>query len=138
MDISLVEGCHRLPCSFITYNYEMDKVQLREDKKMPRRGVEPPRPCGHRPSTCRVFQFRHRGSNPDYILTSTVCQPLPSDARLHVSRADLSPAGQVRVEGDAKFKVWALTKARKWTIMYLIMIMICNKTQEGVVGRENA
>ena len=35
MDISLVEGCHRLPCSFITYNYEMDKVQLRTVSKTP-------------------------------------------------------------------------------------------------------
>jgi hypothetical protein len=30
-------------------------------RKMPRRGVEPPRPCGHRPSTCCVCLFRHRG-----------------------------------------------------------------------------
>ena len=28
---------------------------------MPRSGLEPPRPFGHRPSTCCVCQFRHRG-----------------------------------------------------------------------------
>lgn len=28
---------------------------------MPSRGLEPPRPYGHRPSTCRVCQFRHEG-----------------------------------------------------------------------------
>jgi hypothetical protein len=28
---------------------------------MPPRGLEPPRPYGHRPSTCRVCQFRHGG-----------------------------------------------------------------------------
>ncbi len=29
---------------------------------VPPRGFEPPRPCGHRSSTCRVCQFRHGGS----------------------------------------------------------------------------
>ena len=28
---------------------------------MPPRGLEPPRPCEHRSSTCRVCQFRHGG-----------------------------------------------------------------------------
>lgn len=29
--------------------------------KVPPRGLEPPRPCEHRSSTCRVCQFRHGG-----------------------------------------------------------------------------
>lgn len=47
---------------------------------MPRRGVEPPRPHGHRPSTCRVCLFRHRGIWTILYLGAFSCQ-LPPRAR---------------------------------------------------------
>jgi hypothetical protein len=42
---------------------------------VPLTGLEPARPRGHRPSTCRVFQFRHRGSETYYIPPPVLCQP---------------------------------------------------------------
>ena len=50
-----------------------------EKGSMPRRGVEPPRPCGHRPSTCRVCLFRHRGTARYYTATDSVVNCLRAE-----------------------------------------------------------
>ena len=66
-----------------TWHYCFVRPAMLEEKEglawpsfvMPLTGLEPARPCGHRPSTCRVFQFRHRGSKWYFIPSLPVCQP---------------------------------------------------------------
>jgi hypothetical protein len=47
----------------------------RTQRRVPRRGLEPPRPFGHRSSTCRVCLFRHRGICRLLYLPAAACQP---------------------------------------------------------------
>ena len=52
-----------------TTRTDLERMQFlsrNRGSEMPARGLEPPRPKGHRPSTCRVYQFHHAGCLPSH------------------------------------------------------------------------
>ena len=80
-EFSGVRGCQATPGStplsgrLILWRKAVAAVSDPACDQVPARGLEPPRPKGHRPSTCRVYQFHHAGSLPsDYSEAVSSCQ----------------------------------------------------------------
>src|SRR5690348_11536188 len=78
---------------------------------VPPSGLEPPRPFGHRPSTCRVYLFRHGGmdSGVGKPLRSIRAYPGPRNAELLVVQSGWMPSDTL-ARGEARMLAAVIAK----------------------------